>query len=134
LNQRTFTIEGTVFQGQGVGNCYISLPWVKHQIQQKMGFEPYHGTLNIQLEKEDAETLSHMLKRLRPVEITPKPGFLEASCFHALINRVIQGAVIIPKKLDYPSDIIEIIAPMPLREEIPLEDGDKVTITILLPT
>ena len=123
-----------MFQGEGVGSSYISLPWVKYQIQQKIGFEPFHGTLNLQLQKEDAEILIQRLKRFRGVKITPKPGFLEASCFHALINRVIQGAVIIPNKPSYPSDMIEIIAPIPLREAIPVKDGDKVAITILLPT
>ena len=130
--QQNLTIEGTVFQGKGVDSGFIGLPWVKRQIQQKLGFEPYTGTLNIHLEKKDAETLSRKLKRLPGIEITPKLGFLEAFCFHALIHRKTKGAVIIPKKPEYPTDMVEIIAPVSLREEIPVKDGDRIVVTILL--
>jgi len=121
-----------VFQGQGVGSSLVDLPWVRRQIRQKLGFKPYSGTLNIRLEKDDEKILRQKLNRARGIEINPKPGFLKANCFHALINRKIKGAVIIPEKQGYPPDMIEIIAPKFLREEIPVKDGARVTVTILL--
>ena len=132
LSPWVITLYPIVISAKGVGSGFVGLPWVKRQIQQKLGFEPYSGTLNIHLEKKDAETLSRKLKSLPGIEITPKLGFLEAFCFHALIHRKTKGAVIIPKKPEYPPDMVEIIAPISLREEIPVKDGDRIVVTILL--
>ena len=41
--------KGSVFSGNGEGRKFIELPWVKRQIQEKLGFTPYLGTLNIRL-------------------------------------------------------------------------------------
>ena len=46
------TLEGTVFTGLGEGAYYISKePYRKHFIE-KLGFEPYPGTLNLKLSSD----------------------------------------------------------------------------------
>ena len=48
-------LAGRVFTGQGEGKKYVSLSWVKHQIKEKLGFDPYPGTLNLRLDEENAK-------------------------------------------------------------------------------
>ncbi|MEM4238834.1 MAG: DUF120 domain-containing protein, partial [Nitrososphaerota archaeon] len=47
-------LEGRVFSGMGEGAYYISLPWYRDQIRKKLGFDPYPGTLNVNLLSWDA--------------------------------------------------------------------------------
>ncbi len=54
--------KGTVFSGKGEGRKFIELPWVKRQIEEKLGFTPYSGTLNIRLIKRSAKSKKNCLK------------------------------------------------------------------------
>ena len=46
------TLEGTVFTGLGEGAYYISKEIYRKQFIEKLGFEPYPGTLNLKLTTE----------------------------------------------------------------------------------
>jgi riboflavin kinase len=76
LSQITF--EGTVFSGKGEGKKFISLPWVKRQIEEKLGFTPYAGTLNIRLTAESANR-KELLEKAKKFEILPEEGFCKGS-------------------------------------------------------
>ncbi|MEM3712744.1 MAG: DUF120 domain-containing protein [Thermoproteota archaeon] len=43
-----------------------------------------------------------------------------------------KGAVVIPRVPSYPKDMLEIIAPVNLRETLGLKDGDEIEVTVLL--
>ncbi len=130
MNQ--ITTKGTVFTGSGIGSLYIKIPWVQKQIRAKLGFSPYFGTLNIRLQDQQEKQLENLRKRFKGIEISPAPSFFPARCFTASIMNTVKGAVIIPEKPNYPSDVLEIIAPDHLREKLRLKDGDEVEITIFL--
>ena len=42
----------------------------------------------------------------------------------------IRGAVVIPDRTHYPADLLEIIAPVKLREMLRINDGDEVKIVV----
>jgi CTP-dependent riboflavin kinase len=46
------TLEGTVFTGLGEGAYYISKETYLKQLTEKLGFEPYLGTLNLKLSSD----------------------------------------------------------------------------------
>jgi riboflavin kinase len=46
-----------------------------------------------------------------------------------LINGV-PGAVVIPDRTHYPKDLLEIVSPVKLRDELKLKDGDGVCIVV----
>ena len=122
------TFEGTVFSGTGAGKKFVDLPWFKRQIEEKLGFTPYPGTLNIRLTKEGVENR----RRLDLAEgflVEPKAGY----CPGMLIKAVIGGlecAVVIPQVPNYPVDVLEIIAPLYLRGRLGLEDGCCVAVVV----
>ena len=51
IESTPFTIEfkGTIVSGMGEGAYYMSLDGYKKQFKEKLGYEPYPGTLNVKL-------------------------------------------------------------------------------------
>ncbi|MCS7114360.1 MAG: DUF120 domain-containing protein [Nitrososphaerota archaeon] len=122
-------IRGKIFSGAGEGTKFTTLPWVKRQIEEKLGFPPYPGTLNIRL-LEDNASLRKLLARIKGVEILPVEGYCLGKCFKALLMKKVKCAIILPDVKGYPEDVIEIVAPVNLREKLKLKDGDIVEVTV----
>jgi riboflavin kinase len=122
--------KGTVFSGTGEGRKFIDLPWVKRQIEEKLGFTPYSGTLNIRLLKERAKQ-KKLLENAKRLEVHPEKGYCIGILIKANIDSL-EGAIIIPQVTNYPSDILEVIAPWYLRERLKITDGSEVTVTVNL--
>ncbi len=129
---QAFAVKGVVFSGEGIGSQFVKIPWATRQIGEKLGFKPYPGTLNIRLSKAETKEVETILKKARGIDIVPAEGFFPARCFRALIGNKVRGAVIIPEKPSYPSNVLEILAPVNLRRTLSLEDGDEVETIIFL--
>ena len=127
----SMTLKGMVFSGEGVGADFLEISWARRQIQEKLGFDAYLGTLNIRISNKRARLLGRALKNSEGIEIVPAKGFLRARCFKTLVMNKVEGAVVIPTKPDYPSNVLEIIAPTSLRKELSLEDNDEVEIKVI---
>jgi riboflavin kinase len=128
---KTITLHGTVVSGKGEGENFVKLAWVRKQIQEKLGFTPYPGTLNLKLDKKNIK-LNKTLHKEKSVEISPHEGFHRGKCFQAHIASSIDGAVVFPEVANYPENIIEIIAPVNLREKLQIKNGDSVEVKINL--
>ncbi len=124
------TVKARVFSGEGNGRRYIELPWVKKQIKEKMGFESYRGTLNLTL-SSDAKIIS-LLNKAKGLRIIPEKGFFPGRLHKALINGEVYGAVVQPEVPGYPENVLEVVAPVSLRERFGLRDGDEVELKIWL--
>ena len=127
---KTLYLRGKVFSGKNEGEKFIRLPWVREQIAKKIGFVPYPGTLNIKFEENSVKP--KLLKKTNSVEISPVDGFCRGKCFKAHLADNVECAIVIPEIADYPEDILEIIAPINLREKLSLKNGDTVEIKITL--
>jgi riboflavin kinase len=125
----TLHVKGKVFTGNGEGARYISLPWVTKQIEKKLHFTPFAGTLNLRLVESMIE-IKKRLSKSKAIEIVPAEGFCRGLCFRAHLINDISCAVIIPGMLDYPDDVLEIIASVNLRQRLGLKDGDTVTTAV----
>ena len=123
---REIVLKGTVFSGTGEGRKFIDLSWVKQQIQEKLGFTPYSGTLNIRLTKESVKQ-KKLLENAKQLEVYPAKGYCTGKLIKAHIDSL-QCAIIIPQVPNYPSDILEVIAPWYLRERLKIIDGSEVTV------
>ena len=122
--------KGTVFSGTGEGRKFIDLPWVKRQIEEKLGFTPYSGTLNIRLSNESAKQ-KKLLENAERLEVYPEKGYCIGILIKANIDSL-EGAIIIPQVTNYPSAVLEVIAPWYLRERLKITDGSVVTVTVNL--
>jgi len=133
---RTITIEGKVFSGLGEGAYYVSRKLYRKQFMEKLGFDPYPGTLNLKITDRKNAKLMMELDISPGIEIR---GFKNKSrtygpvkCFHAVINGKEKGAVVFALRSHYGRDVLEVIAPKCLRKTLRLKDGDKVKVEILL--
>jgi len=132
--EEAIKIRGKVFSGVGEGRYYVSLEGYRKQFLEKLGFDPYPGTLNIRIYKEEM-----YFRRRRDEEegikiegfSTKDRTFGDVKAFKCKIDGV-EGAVVIPQRTHYPPDIIEVISPKKLRDVLSLKDGDIVEVEVLL--
>ncbi|MDD3042034.1 MAG: winged helix-turn-helix domain-containing protein/riboflavin kinase [Methanosarcinaceae archaeon] len=128
-----FELEGTVLTGLGEGQYYIGIPGYKKQFEEKLNFEPFPGTLNLQLDENSASRR----ERLREGSAVQINGFNDGErsygggkCYRVKVCGI-EAALIVPDRTHYPADLIEIISPIKLREALGLKDGDRVNILIV---
>ena len=123
------TIRGVVRRGQGQGRAFTQLDWVREQFRGKLGFEPYPGTLNLQVEDGAARAAA----QAQPgILIEPTSAeYCTAKCLRVRINGRVDATWIMPDVPNYPDDLVELMAPFALREELGVEDGDEVSIQVV---
>ena len=119
-------LKGKITTGRGEGKKFLDLLWVKKQIQEKLQFIPYKGTLNVILNKKSVPHRS-LLKKTKYVRIEPADGFYNGIAIPALINSQ-NCTIIVPEIKNYPKNMIEIIAPINLRQSLNIKDGDEVAV------
>jgi riboflavin kinase len=123
-------LSGKVFSGRGNGEKFLKLPWIKQQIKEKLGFTPYPGTLNIRLTEESTKRRK-LLEKTASMKICPAEGYCNGKIFKASIG-ALECAIVIPEVAGYPENLLEIIAPVNLREKFQLADDDEITVTVSL--
>ena len=124
-------LYGKVIPGLGEGQYYISLEGYRKQFKEKLGFDPYPGTLNLKLERSSIELRKRINANIRISGFTDQNRtFGGGSCFNVMIKDI-RGAVIIPERTHYPEEIIEVIAPLNLREYLNIKDGSIVQVEVL---
>ena len=130
------TLEGTLFTGLGEGAYYVTKEGYRKQFMEKLGFDPYPGTLNLKVTSEyDIKSLSE-LETYPAVELE---GFQDESrtfgavrCYPAIINNKAKGAAIHALRSHYGTSVLEIVSPTYLRSRLNLKDGQKVKVEILI--
>lgn len=134
---------GRIVTGMGEGAYYMSLKGYKNQFKEKLGYEPYPGTLNIKLEER--------FYRERKKEIISYPNiyingfnnnnrtFGWVKCFPTVImpegrnnkereNIRIESAVLLLERTHHDNSLIEVISPVCIKETANLKTGDLVSI------
>jgi riboflavin kinase, archaea type len=121
-------IAGKVVSGLGESAMFLSIPWVNEQLKEKLRFSPYCGTLNIAV--SDAK-IQRDLKEHHGDRITSaEKGFCDALLFRGMIAGIYPCGVIIPLVPHYPETIIEVVAPVHLKETLPIKDGDGIEVEL----
>jgi phosphoglycolate phosphatase-like HAD superfamily hydrolase len=129
-------MEGTYERGREEGRRFVSIPWVHDQFKEKLGFSPYPGTLNIRLRPEYLKNLRLIRDHLDGglMILPPKgSGYCMGVCFRAKFEGEEEGALVIPLVKGYYRDVIEILAPVELKERFKLKEGDLVRVDVELP-
>jgi riboflavin kinase len=137
--EATLSLEGTVTSGMGEGRHYISLSGYMSQFRSRLGYEPFPGTLNVELTAESVRARGEL--GAMEAEATPIDGwedddrtFGPATCYAARVEaggRVADGAhVIVPERTHHDASQLELIAPVKLRDELDLADGDRLQVHV----
>lgn len=124
-------LEGVVAAGDGEGRYYMKQPFYQEGFEELFGFSPFPGTLNLELEGSDLDTLSALREREAyeiPKVTTSERTFGGVTGFPARV-RGLEAAVIFPHRTRH-EDVLEVIAPGKLRDELGLEDGDRLAVEV----
>ncbi len=124
-------VAGTVQSGMGEGRYYVSRKPYVIQFQEKLGFIPYMGTLNIKIDSSEEVSL----RRIRGYSgikiegfVTDDRSFGPVKAFMGTISGI-KCAVIFPERSVY-RDVIEVISEEFLREKLQLQDGNRLQIYV----
>ncbi len=119
-------IKGVLVSGKEEGAFFTGLDWVKEQCLEKLGFEPYAGTLNLKVTEGDFSQVKALAIEKGVRLVPPTAEFCEAMCLRIRMGDDIEGAVILPIVGSYYEDIVEIIAPIKVKDRLKLKEGDEV--------
>ncbi|QLK27278.1 CTP-dependent riboflavin kinase [Natrinema zhouii] len=129
----TVTVNGTVTSGFGRGKEFVSLEGYSRQFRDELGYEPYPGTLNLELPRSVAERL----ERLEPIRIDGwqdgDRSFGIVYCYPASVvdaDESVRLHAIVPKRTDHDTSTLELISPVNLRERFDLSDDATLTIRV----
>jgi CTP-dependent riboflavin kinase len=137
---RPATLNGVIFSDLGKASTFMALEWVRRALEQTLGFIPYPATLNLRpRHSEDARVWERVQKEIPGIPLSANDGaFCSARVFPVKIQRPgdprsdkPRGAVLLPEVSDYPQDKIEIIAPVRLKDQLGVQDGDQLTLEFI---
>jgi len=119
-------MRGKILSGLGQAQYFLTREGYSRQFQERLGFVPFPGTLNVLL-KSPFSTQRQAIE----IEGFAEEGksFGEGKCYRIKINGI-DAAVVRPERSRYPAELIEVIAPVKLRA-LGLEDGDAVEVILL---
>lgn len=127
------TLHGAVKDGMGEGQYYIDQEGYQVQFEEKLGFKPYPGTLNISVDKEDIGKLD-MVKSTAGIPINGFThggrSFGDVIAYKSKIKNI-DCAVIVPARSHY-VDIIEVICHYHLRRTLSLNTDDRLEVKVIL--
>lgn len=131
------TLEGTVTGGMGEGKHYISLSGYMTQFRERLGYEPYPGTLNVDL-TADSVRARPGIRSLDAIPIDEweddERTFGSATCYAATVSAdgttYDEAHIIVPDRTHHDETQLELIAPDRLRDALGLANGDTVTIEV----
>jgi len=125
------TLHGAIADGMGEGRYYVCQMGYMAQFEEKLGFRPYEGTLNVVVDREDVSKLD--IIRSAPGEAIT--GFTQdgrsfgGAIAHKSKIRNIECAIIIPERSHY-DNVIEIVCQYHLRRTLSIGNGDRLEIKV----
>jgi riboflavin kinase len=128
---------GVAVSGMGEGAYYMSQLGYKEQFIKKLGFDPYPGTLNIKLSEQVYVDAKRELDRYPAVFVD---GFSDGKrtygwvkCYPATINNKVDGALLILERTHHDDSVIEVIAPVRIKDIVNIRDGDRINVSVKIP-
>jgi riboflavin kinase len=128
--------EGTVVSGMGEGAYYMSLEGYRKQFKEKLGYVPYPGTLNVKLIDPTFMNARREIGRYPSVFIN---GFSDSTrtygwvkCYKAAINngKINNAAVLVLERTHYDDTMLEVIAPVSIKERGGIQNDDAISIKV----
>lgn len=124
---------GRLATGIGMGTTFTQLDWAKTQFNERVGVDPFPGTINMIIDDPDSFPVWVRLKQTDGIHMdnpNDGPHDCDAKCWRVSIDGKIDGAIVFPLVDGYPPAQVEVIAPIGVREALDIEDGDSITLTL----
>lgn len=124
-------IKGIVTTGFGKGAYFLGQEFYKSKFNEKCGFIPFPGTLNIIVPEKDLKNIKKMKDKCKNI-IKPDEGFGGVKYIKAVLEDSVTGAIVFPEKTTHEENYLEFIAKSKLRDKLNLKDGDEIKLNINL--
>ncbi len=133
---RDILVKGVVFSDLGRAGAFLGIDWVRNAVRERVGFDPYPGTLNLRVHGDDLDRWGQVRQHgSRVMLLPPDPAF----CNAFLLTGFVQGwapatgfrrrvAVVVPAVENYPADKLEIVAAVSLKQAHSVRDGDALMV------
>jgi riboflavin kinase, archaea type len=123
--------SGQVTSGLGEGRYYLSQPGYIVQFQERLGYTPFPGTLNIRVDPKELLRIEGVRSwqgiRIDGFQASGRT-FGGATCYGGRING--RACHLIRPDRSHYQDVVEVIAAESLRETLGVHDGDTVTVEV----
>ncbi len=121
-------LEGKVTTGTKKAQKFLSLKPYIRRINDKTGFKPFPGTLNLEVDPEQHRELREELEKKRVDGFSYEGEDYGGLDIYEVEMGEREAALLDIDRADHGDEVAEIIAPEKLRAEEGLEDGDRVKI------
>lgn len=128
--------NGILVSGMGEGKYYMSLEGYRKQFKKKIGYIPYPGTLNIRifdpLSLENRERIERFGYQFIDGFSDSERTYGWVKCYSAIMNDNvdIQSDLLILERTHHDKNMLEIIAPVNIKQLMGLKNGDNVKVTL----
>ncbi|MFA9515907.1 DUF120 domain-containing protein [Halopenitus sp. H-Gu1] len=141
-NETDLTLEGVITSGMGEGRHYITLEGYMEQFRTRLGYEPFPGTLNIELDETSVRKRGELVG-IEAIDIDEWADedrtYGAATCYGVRViadpgtaeEHEYEGAhVIVPDRTHHDDSQLEVIAPEKLRDALGLVDDETVRLHV----
>jgi riboflavin kinase len=134
--ESSLRFKGRVSDGFGEGAAFVELNGYKKQFVDVLGYEPYPGTLNIEL-TDDGQNSIEDIADVDPLVIEGwndgETDYGPVYCYPAVLQTGSESEsvhIIRPERTRHDEATLEVLSRHNLRERIGLDSGDPVTVVI----
>ncbi len=132
-------LKGRVVSGVNEGQYFLALQGYQKRFQDRFGFQPFEGTLNVKLDEKSLELYESLKdENGETIEGFEEKGkrFGSVECFNCGLIKNDESLyentlLIIPKRSRY-DEVVEIVSEFKLRDRLDLEDDDRITVLVEL--
>lgn len=131
------SLEGTIIDGIGEGSYYVRQRKYQEQYLDFLGFRPFFGTLNLRVMPATWKQFIQDIAAFRVEGFTTTDrtfgGFVLYKVVvgrknSASLANFIDAAIVLPDRTRYGDDVLEIIAPVHLKDAFHAKSGDTMVI------
>jgi len=124
-------LKGKIVSGVKQGAFFTQLDWFQKQCQEKLGYTPYPGTLNLEISAEHIPEIE-LIEQKSEIEFIPPDSRFCSGRAYAVDIQGIRAAIIMPAKevRVHGKNIVEVISEVKLKDALGADDGDSVELTV----
>ena len=127
-------IEGRLIRGLGQAADFTQVEWVRRQFMDLAGIDPHPGTVNLALGDEVNRARWRRWRDTPGHAMAPADAaFCSARCYPVRIDGRVPAAVVLPEIAGYPEDKLELVAALPVRGHLSLDEGARVRVELCRP-
>jgi len=128
------TIDGHLVHGMGLAKNLTQIDWVRRQLIDLVGIDPHPGTLNLNLQDEANQARWQSWCSMPGDIIEPEDAdSCRARCYPVRVEGRLPAAILLPESTGYPSDKVELVAALPMRKHLSLDENARVKVDLCQP-